>query len=159
MVGWHHRLKGHELEQTPGASEGQGSLVCCGPWGHKEWDKTEWLNDNNCDCIKFTSIDIFCILYVFHMYQIVNLYLETWLIRVTSDRKVRIMRRGQRAMFWIWEFMLPKLCFMLLTHLICFVNSHLTSFHPLNLNFINTQDFLTTTRNVQKGHEWTWKFF
>ena len=41
MVGWHHRLKGHELVQTPGASEGQGSLVCWGPWGHKEWDKTE----------------------------------------------------------------------------------------------------------------------
>ena len=32
MVGWHHRLKGHELEQTLGDSEGQGSLVCCSPW-------------------------------------------------------------------------------------------------------------------------------
>ena len=35
-VGWHHRLKGHELVQTPGDSERQGSLVCCGPWDHKE---------------------------------------------------------------------------------------------------------------------------
>ena len=35
-VGWHHRLNGHEFEQTPGYSEGQGSLVCCSPWGHKE---------------------------------------------------------------------------------------------------------------------------
>ena len=33
MVGWHHRLNGHESEQTPGDSEGQGSLVCCSPWG------------------------------------------------------------------------------------------------------------------------------
>ena len=33
MVGWQHRLNGHELEQTPGDSEGQGSLVCCSPWG------------------------------------------------------------------------------------------------------------------------------
>ena len=33
MVGWHHRLKGHEFEQAPGDSEGQGSLVCCSPWG------------------------------------------------------------------------------------------------------------------------------
>ena len=41
MVGWYHQLNGHELVQTPGDSEGQGSLVCCGPWGHKEWDKTE----------------------------------------------------------------------------------------------------------------------
>ena len=36
MVGWHHQLNGHELEQTPGDSEGQGSLVCCSPWGHKD---------------------------------------------------------------------------------------------------------------------------
>ena len=32
MVGWHHRLSGHEFEQTLGDSEGQGSLVCCSPW-------------------------------------------------------------------------------------------------------------------------------
>ena len=33
MVGWHHRLDGHEFEQTLGVGEGQGSLVCCSPWG------------------------------------------------------------------------------------------------------------------------------
>ena len=32
MVGWHHQLNGHELEQAPGIGDGQGSLVCCGPW-------------------------------------------------------------------------------------------------------------------------------
>ena len=37
MVGRHHRLNGYELEQTPGDGEGQGSLVCCSPWGHKSW--------------------------------------------------------------------------------------------------------------------------
>ena len=47
MVGWHHRLNGHEVEQTPGYSEGQGSLVCCSPWGHKESDMTEWLNNHH----------------------------------------------------------------------------------------------------------------
>ena len=36
MVGWHDRLDGHESEQTPGGGEGQGSLVCCSSWGHKE---------------------------------------------------------------------------------------------------------------------------
>ena len=41
MVGWHHQLNGHEFEQTPGDSEGQGSLVGCSPWGHKESDTTE----------------------------------------------------------------------------------------------------------------------
>ena len=35
MVGWHHQLNGHECEQTPGDSEGQESLACCSPWGHK----------------------------------------------------------------------------------------------------------------------------
>ena len=45
MVGWHHRLNGHEFEQAPGDSEGQGSLACCSPWGHKELDTTERLNN------------------------------------------------------------------------------------------------------------------
>ena len=40
MVGWHHRLDGHEFEQTPGDSEGQGSLICFSPWGHKQLDIT-----------------------------------------------------------------------------------------------------------------------
>ena len=40
MIGWHHRLNGHKLEQTPGEGEGQGSPVCCSPWGHKELDTT-----------------------------------------------------------------------------------------------------------------------
>ena len=44
MVGWHHQLDGHEFEQAPGAGDGQGSLVFCSPWGHKESDMTEQLN-------------------------------------------------------------------------------------------------------------------
>ena len=40
MVGWHHWLNGHEFEQTRGDSEGQGSLVCYNPWGHKQLDRT-----------------------------------------------------------------------------------------------------------------------
>ena len=47
MVGWHHWLNGHEFEQTPGDGEGQGSLACCSPWGHKKSDTAEWLNKNN----------------------------------------------------------------------------------------------------------------
>ena len=41
MVGWHHRLNGHEFEQAPGDGKGQGSLACCSPWGHKESDMTK----------------------------------------------------------------------------------------------------------------------
>ena len=46
MVGWHCRLDGHEFEQALGDSEEQGSPACCSPWGHKELDMTEWLNNN-----------------------------------------------------------------------------------------------------------------
>ena len=44
MVGWHHWLDKHEFGQTLGAGDGQGGLVCCSPWGHKELDTTEQLN-------------------------------------------------------------------------------------------------------------------
>ena len=47
MVGWHHRINGHEFEQTLGDGEGQGSLACCSPWGCKELDTTELLNNNS----------------------------------------------------------------------------------------------------------------
>ena len=44
IVGWHLRRDGHELEQALGVGDGQGSLACCSPWGHKESDTTERLN-------------------------------------------------------------------------------------------------------------------
>ena len=44
MVGWHHRLKGHEFEQAPEVSDGQGTLVCCNPRGRNKSDTTEQLN-------------------------------------------------------------------------------------------------------------------
>ena len=46
MIGWHHWLNGHKSEQAPGDGEGQGSLTCCSPWGRKESDTTERLNNN-----------------------------------------------------------------------------------------------------------------
>ena len=67
VVGWHHRLNGHEFEQAPGVGDGQGSLACCSPWGHKELDTTEWLttriekkSESKCDkmwtnCCNITS--------------------------------------------------------------------------------------------------------
>ena len=44
IVGWHHRLNGHEFEQALGDGVGQGGLACCSPWGHKESDMTELLS-------------------------------------------------------------------------------------------------------------------
>ena len=44
IVGWHHRLNGHEFGLTPEVGDGQGGLACCGSWGRKELDMTELLN-------------------------------------------------------------------------------------------------------------------
>ena len=57
-VGWHHRLNGHEFEEVLGDGEGQGSLVCSSPWGCKDMDTTEQMNnithniESNCPHLK-----------------------------------------------------------------------------------------------------------
>ena len=59
MVGWHQQFNGHEFEQTPGDSKGQGSLACCSSWGRKELDTTGRLNNssnNQCDSISLLMI-------------------------------------------------------------------------------------------------------
>ena len=61
-VGWHHRLSGHEFEQTSGDGEGQGSLACYNPWGCKELDTTEQLNN---DSIKLIGVSSAFLSYVF----------------------------------------------------------------------------------------------
>ena len=58
MVGWHHRLHGHEFEQAQGVGDGQGSLTCCSPWGHKESDTTEQLNKNRLKIAEKSEISI-----------------------------------------------------------------------------------------------------
>ena len=57
MVGWHHRLNECEFEQASGDGEGQGGLVCCSPWGGKELDMAERLN-NMCFSSFLTPIPI-----------------------------------------------------------------------------------------------------
>ena len=44
MIGWHHRLNGYEFWYTPGVGVGQGGLMCCSLWDHKESDATEQVN-------------------------------------------------------------------------------------------------------------------
>ena len=61
MVGWHHRLNGHEFEQASGVGDGQGGLVCCSPWGWKELEMTEWLNWTELNC---KMLDLFPVLLV-----------------------------------------------------------------------------------------------
>ena len=55
MSGQHHRCNEHELWQTLGDGEGQGSLACCSPWGHEEWNTTWILNSN-----KNNNLNIIC---------------------------------------------------------------------------------------------------
>ena len=63
MVGWHHQFNQHELGQTPGHGEGQGSLTCCSPWGHKELD-TAWQLNNN-------KVHILCGSLTTHRYHLI----------------------------------------------------------------------------------------
>ena len=57
MVGWHHQLNAYEFEQTPGDSEGQGSLACYRSWGHKESNMTERFNNNDNKYEKISAHD------------------------------------------------------------------------------------------------------
>ena len=98
MVGWHHQLNGHEFEQTPRDREGQGSLACCSPWGRKESDMTEWLNNNK------TRIK-----------RVRKVYLEEALIfrqeamrycsRQTTKMAPRFLPKGthETPFPWVWE--------------------------------------------------------
>ena len=64
MVEWHHQLSGHEFEQALKDDERQGSLMCCSPWGHKELNTTERLNNNkqlqqtSCDFKKYLLVTV-----------------------------------------------------------------------------------------------------
>ena len=61
VVGWHHQLNGHEFEQALGDGEGQEILVCYSPWGCKESDTTEWLNNKNLHLTEFSlALNPYC---------------------------------------------------------------------------------------------------
>ena len=64
MVGWHHRCNGHEFEQAPGDGEGQGSLLCCSPWGHRESDMCVFI------LLSSERTDLMVSFYFFHGYQV-----------------------------------------------------------------------------------------
>ena len=77
MVGWHHRLNGHGFGWTLGVGDGQGGLACCGSWGRKESDTTEWLNWTelkwtHAECILFfkkkSLVLFFSIMFEMHWY-------------------------------------------------------------------------------------------
>ena len=69
MVGWHHRLHGHEFGWTLGVCDGQGGLVCCSSWGHKQLDTTEQLNWTE---LNLPESFLFCIFSLFGMQFLIN---------------------------------------------------------------------------------------
>ena len=92
MVGWHHRLNGHEFGWTPGVGDGQGSLACCSPWGLKESDMTEWLNWTELNWVEMVKQQNWghmsgasflggcCISWFFSISHLLNLECSRWLL-------------------------------------------------------------------------------
>ena len=97
MVGWHHRIDGHEFEQTPRDS-GQGSLACCSVWGHKELDMTEWLKWSILN-MRFTLLIYFTWIYwsLSHTYTS-SLYRAAFLLFVIKT----IASKGNAIKSVIW---------------------------------------------------------
>ena len=92
MVGWHHRFNGHEFEQTLGDVEGQGSLAFYSPWGCKELDSTEQLNDSY-----LVSVGLCClVLSPFHSHlQCVPFIPRLFLQRTSGDSSVPCLLYSQ----------------------------------------------------------------
>ena len=79
MVGWHHRLNGHEFEQIPGDGEGPGSLAWCSPWGCKESDMTEQLSNKNSLSHEFVTYPCVPLKNNINIYLYTNMYIVLFL--------------------------------------------------------------------------------
>ena len=87
MVGWNHRLNGHEFEEIPGVSDGQGGLVCCSPWDQKELDTTERLHWTECSSyILPTSLweDPYIVVEMVHILELARARFESHLFYITT---------------------------------------------------------------------------
>ena len=85
MVGWHHWLDGHEFEQAPGDSEGQGGLACCSPWGRKESDMTERLNWTDWPSIRKSSEKCLLIVFAYFLIWFTFWYWAVWVVCILED--------------------------------------------------------------------------
>ena len=97
MVGWHHQLKGHEFEQTHG--EGQGSLVCCSPWGHRESDTTVTEQQQPPKIFYLPLIYLVAVFVVFCVWicQLMDEYV--WCIKTTATTEITIT--SITSIYWI----------------------------------------------------------
>ena len=101
MVGRHHRLNEHKFEQASGVGDGQGSLTCCSPWGHKDSDRTEQLNwttfgkTSNLPYI-YIYIYIYIELYLYHLYIIISVTHKN--VNIPKEKKIQLL--SPRFVFW-----------------------------------------------------------
>ena len=88
MVGWHHWLNGHGFGWTPGVGDRQGGLACCGAWGHKESDMTEWLNWTEDlwwqrNCLKYSHSTAAFRKYWIHISPSLDKFSQAWSLYVS----------------------------------------------------------------------------
>ena len=85
MVGWHHRLNGHEFEQASEVGDSQGSLVCCSVWAREELDNTEGLIVHVCSVMSVSFDPMECSLPVSSVYGILQTRILEWVV-ISSSR-------------------------------------------------------------------------
>ena len=102
MVRQYHQPSGHEFEQTPGDSGGQGSLVCCSPWGHKESDLTQQLTNNKCQKSPPRLTLFFWALKSLQMviFPVVMYGCESWTIKQAEHQRIDAFE------LWCWRRLL-----------------------------------------------------
>ena len=116
MVGWHHRLNGHEFEQTLGDSEGQGSLACCSPWDRKELDATEWLN-NKCLLLHFFDNSfLFKLRYDLYLVRIIQFSHLTWIFTWFCTHHYSQFFEGDGVFIAAWGLLLWCMGLVALQH-------------------------------------------
>ena len=96
MFAWHHRLSGHEFEQSPGDGEGQGCLACCSPWGHKESDMTEGMNNKisfNILYFDILNFKIKCKFKIFHICMLASDSATPWAVAHQAPLSMEFYRQ------------------------------------------------------------------
>ena len=109
MFGWHYRLDGHESEWTLGVGDGQGDLVCCDSWGHKESDMTEQLNwpELNWIHLRLWVMILYAHTHITHIglciQQTVN---KQWLDKGSwESTTIQVLCRCLQGVIGIWKLM------------------------------------------------------
>ena len=112
MVRWHYwlmsMLNGHEFEQAPRVGDGQGSLVCCSPWGHRESDTTEWLNWTELFIFNIIFIifrDFSLVLFLFLSFIYLSIFLDAVFSLISERHQLWLLYIFSRHFFYLNIFL------------------------------------------------------